>query len=227
MTVQHREKYAAWSILQPSRLCAERQMLDSTLRPLIDPPLGYVARGMRRLGVSANVLSVLGAFAGAGAGAAIAAQRFGLAVALFVVSRLLDGLDGAVARIHGPTAFGGYLDSVCDYVCYAAIPLGFALALADWALPAAVLLASFILSGASFLAFAAVAAPRGLKTERQGRKSFYYLAGLAEGTETIVVFILMMLQPKWFTALAYGFAAICTLTVFARLASARRLLPDS
>lgn len=199
-------------------------MLDATLRPLIDPPLAAIARVLARAGVSPNALSLCGAAAGVAAGCAIAFERYSLAVGLVVLSRLLDGLDGPLARLRGSTAFGGYLDSVCDYVFYAAVPLGFAFARPEFTLPAAVLLASFLLSGASFLAFGAVAATRGLSTDQQGPKSFYYLSGLAEGTETILVFALAMLRPQWFPTLAFGFAALCVLTAAFRLARARALL---
>jgi phosphatidylglycerophosphate synthase len=201
-------------------------MLDRAIRPLIDRPLNALARSLARLGIGANALSIAGAVFGAAAGLAIAQGNYLAALLSIIASRLLDGLDGPVARINGYTAFGGYLDSVCDYVFYAAIPLGFAVAAPANSLPAAVLLASFLLSGASFLAFAAVATQKGLTTNDQGAKSFYYLAGLAEGTETIACFIVMVLWPAGFVPLAYAFAALCALTALARLIVARRLLGD-
>lgn len=199
-------------------------MLDRVVRPLIDPPLNAAARLFARTGLTANAASVLGAAAGVGAGVAIAYQRFGPALGLIALSRLLDGIDGALARLNGKTPFGAYLDSVCDYVFYAAVPLGFAVANAAWTLPAAVLLASFLLSGASFLAFAAVAAERRLATNAQGDKGLYYLAGLAEGTETIAMFVTACLIPSSFPLLALGFAALCALTALVRLLAAHKLL---
>jgi phosphatidylglycerophosphate synthase len=199
-------------------------MLDRAIRPLIDRPLNALARSLARLGVSANMLSIAGAICGAAAGVAIAQGEYLAALLCIIASRLLDGIDGHVARINGHTAFGGYLDSVCDYVFYAAIPLGFAVAEPTYSLAAAVLLASFLLSGASFLGFAAVAAQKGLTTNDQGLKSFYYLAGLAEGTETIAFFIVMVLWPAGFVPLAYAFAALCVLTALGRLIVARRIL---
>lgn len=199
-------------------------MFDAWLRPLIDPPLRATARLLAGGSLTANAVTTLGAAIGAAAGVAIAMQRFGLALLLIVINRILDGLDGALARWRGPTDFGGYLDSIADYVFYAAVPLGFAVAQPGWTLPAAVLLASFLLSGSSFLAFAALAAKRSLATDAQGPKSFFYLRGLAEGTETIAVFILAVLRPDWFAWLAYGFAALCVLTAIQRLLAARRLL---
>ncbi len=197
-------------------------MLDSTLRPLIEPPLNAAARMLGAWGVSANAVSLAGMVVGLAAGGAIAVGAHGAGLALIVTNRLLDGLDGAVARLRGKTDFGGYLDLFADFVFYAAVPVGFALASPANALPAALLLASFLLSGVSFLAYAVVAEKRGLATIAQGEKSFYYAAGLAEGTETIAVFVLATLRPDWFPALALVYAALCVVTGFARLAMAWR-----
>ncbi len=199
-------------------------MFDVWMRPLINPPLDAAARLLARSPLSANAVTIVGAAVGVAAGVAIAGQRFGAALLLIALNRILDGLDGALARRRGPTDFGGYLDSVSDYLFYAAVPLGFAVANPVNALPAAALLASFLLSGSSFLAFAALAAKRGLTSAAHGPKSFFYLRGLAEGTETIAVFVLAVLRPDWFAALAYGFAVLCVLTAVQRLIVARRLL---
>ena len=99
---------------------------------------------------------------------------------------------------------------------------GFALARPENAVPAAFLILSFVGTGTSFLAFAIVAAKRGLASEDRGRKSLYYLGGLTEGTETIVVFVIFCLFPSVFPALAYVFAALCWLTTAARVVTARR-----
>jgi hypothetical protein len=83
-----------------------------------------------------------------------------------------------------------------------------------------VLVASFVLTGVSFLAFAVIAAKRGAETQAHGRKSFFYSTGLAEGAETIAVFIAMCLLPAWFPAIAYAYAGLCVLTVVQRSAMA-------
>ena len=48
-------------------------------------------------------------------------------------------------------------------------------------------------------------------------KSFYFVGGLTEATETIGCFALMCLWPAAFAHLAYGFAALCALTALARV----------
>jgi phosphatidylglycerophosphate synthase len=198
-------------------------MLDSVMRPLIDPPLNAAARLVARTGIAPNVLTLAGVPVAIGAAAAVAAQRYGLALALIAANRLLDGLDGPLARLRGRTSdLGGYLDIVCDFVFYAAIPVGFGLAAQRNLLPAMLLLASFIAAGTSFLAFAVIAAKRGLTTAAQGTKSFYFSAGLAEGTETIAVFALACLWPAAFPQIAYVYAAACVVTLAGRIILAWR-----
>ncbi len=195
-------------------------MLDAKLRPLIDPPLNRVGRMLARAGISANMLTFAGLALGLGAAAAIALGEIGWGLALILGNRLLDGLDGAVARATTPTDLGGYFDIVADFAFYVSVPVGFGLWLEANTLPALVLVASFVLTGISFLAFAVIAANRGEETTAHGAKSFFYSTGLAEGSETIAVFVAMCLFPAWFAWLAYGYAALCVLTVIQRSAFA-------
>ena len=195
-------------------------MLDAKLRPLIDPPLNAAGRVLAGLGVTANALTFTGLAFGLGGAAAIAFGEIGWGLALIIANRLLDGLDGAVARVRGPSDLGGYFDIVADFAFYVSVPLAFGILSPANTQPALVLVASFVLTGVSFLAFAVVAGKRGATTEAHGQKSFFYSTGLAEGTETIALFIAMCLVPAWFAPLAYGFAALCVLTVFQRSALA-------
>ena len=195
-------------------------MLDAKLRPLLDPPLNRAGAVLARLGVTANGLTCTGLALGLGGAAAIALGHIDWGLALILANRLCDGLDGAVARVRGPSDLGGYFDIVADFAFYVAIPLGFGVMAAANTLPALVLVASFVLTGVSFLAFAVIAAKRGAETHAHGRKSFFYSTGLAEGAETIAVFIAMCLFPAWFGALAYAYAGLCALTVVQRSALA-------
>ncbi|WP_341904594.1 CDP-alcohol phosphatidyltransferase family protein [Sandarakinorhabdus limnophila] len=195
-------------------------MLDARLRPLIDPPLNALGRVLADLGVTANAITSIGILLGIGAGALLAQGQFTLALVVIIVNRLLDGLDGPVARITGPTDFGGYLDIVADFVFYLAVPLGFGLAAPANLIPALVLACCFGLTGISFLAFAAIAGKRGMETSAHGKKSFFYNTGLAEGTETIVVFILFCLWPAHFPTIALTYASLCIVTVIQRTAAA-------
>lgn len=195
-------------------------MLDARLRPLIDPPLNRFGRALARAGVTANALTFTGLALGLAGAAAIALGAVGWGLALIIANRVMDGLDGAVARARRPSDLGGYFDIVADFAFYVSVPVGFGILVPANTLPALVLVASFVLTGVSFLAFAVIAAKRGETTEAHGRKSFFYSTGLAEGAETIAVFIAMCLWPAGFPLIAYGYAALCVLTVFQRSALA-------
>jgi phosphatidylglycerophosphate synthase len=193
-------------------------MLDKAVQHAMRPLMTQAARGLVRLGVGADAISVAGFAIGMAAAGAIAFQHYVPGLALLLVSRLMDGLDGAVARATRPTDRGGFLDITLDFLFYAAIPLAFALANPSAnALPAAVLLAAFIGTGSSFLAFAAIAEKRGLTDTALPGKSFYFLGGLTEATETITAFAAMCLWPALFPPIAYGFAALCGITIVLRI----------
>ena len=193
-------------------------MLDRPAQALIAPALQAVGRWLVRQGVTADAITWAGFGLGLCAAACIALQQPLVGLALLLASRLMDGLDGTVARLTAPTDRGAFLDITLDFLFYASIPLAFALAdPAANALAAAVLLAAFIGTGSSFLAFAVLAERRGLKSLAYPTKGLFYLGGLTEATETLVCFVAMCLWPAAFAPLALGFAALCALTVLARL----------
>ena len=193
-------------------------MLDRLVQNMLAPVLQTVGRALLRAGWGADALTGLGFGVGMAAAVAIANQAFGLGLFLLLASRLLDGLDGAVARLTRPTDAGGFLDIALDFLFYAAVPLAFALAdPAANALPAAVLLASFLGTGSSFLAFAVLAEKRQLGDTALPGKSFYFLGGLTEATETIAVFAAMCWWPQHFAILAYGFSVLCAITTAMRV----------
>ena len=144
----------------------------------------------------------------------VAQFLFGIEDGLFQFLQFLNTLFFAFENA------GMHLDIVADFAFYVSIPLGFGVLASHNTLPALVLVASFVLTGVSFLAFATIAATRGESTQAHGQKSFFYSTGLAEGTETIAVFIAMCLFPAYFGLIAYTYAGLCVLTVFQRSALA-------
>ena len=168
--------------------------------------------------IGANHVTVAGFFVGMLALPSLILDLPLLALFFILLNRLLDGLDGTLARMTTPTDKGGFLDIVLDFLFYSSIPLGFALADPEQnALAAAVLIYAFIGTGCSFLAFAVIAAKKQMSSTDYPNKSFYYLGGLTEATETILVFALMCLWPEWFAVFAYIFAALCAITTSLRI----------
>lgn len=201
-------------------------MLDSHIRPFVDPTLDAVGRRLAAQGVPADRLTLAGLASGLGCAVLVAVGEPHWALVPLAASRILDGLDGAVARASRPSAFGGYLDFCCDVAFYGAVPVGFAVADAANALPAAFLVATFYINAASLLGFAILAEKRGIPPVRRERKAFHFAAGLLEGTETIAFFVLICMIPSWFAPLAWGFGTLCLLTAVVRIADAHAFAKD-
>lgn len=193
-------------------------MFDRRATQWIRPAVDCLARRLHAIGVGADALSFTGFAVGVLAALLIAGGFFTWALAAILLSRLIDGLDGAVARLTTPTDRGGFLDITLDFLFYASIPLAFAVAdPARNALAAAALLAAFMGTGSSFLAFATIAAKRGMASTAYPDKSFFFLGGLTEAGETLAFFIAMCLWPQQFAGLAWSFCALCVLTIAMRI----------
>ncbi len=194
-------------------------MLDTRLRPVLEPYLRAIATKCVQQRITADHMTLTGlGFGLAAAGMIAAGASFWLALLLFGLNRLADGLDGAIARLSTGSDRGGLLDIVCDFAVYGAVPLAFALRDPSAHAPAAcVLLFTFYVNGASFLAYAAMAARRNLPAPEGAPKALYFTTGLAEGTETILFFVAMMLWPAAFPVLAMVFALVCLVTCLARI----------
>jgi phosphatidylglycerophosphate synthase len=192
-------------------------MFDATLLPFVKRAIDRPARMLAARGIRADQITLFGFGIGLVGVLALWAGLFWTALFCLALNRLADGLDGALARLTTPTDRGAFLDIALDFMFYGLFPLGFALHEPDTnALPAAVLIASFIGTGSSFLAFSIIAEKRGLSSEDYPTKGIYYLGGLTEGTETIALFVAMCLFPAAFPWLAYGFAALCAITTLTR-----------
>ena len=202
-------------------------MIDAKLLPLQRRLLRPIALGLVTFGVRADQVTITGFLLGIVALPLLASQQYTWALVFILLNRVLDGIDGEVARLTIATDRGAFLDIALDFVFYATIPLGFALAnVTENALAAAVLLAAFVGTGSSFLAFSLMAQKRKLHAQKFPSKGLYYLGGLTEGAETIAVFVAFCLWPDLFTPLAYGFAFVCGLTTLSRWLQGWHLLTD-
>ena len=202
-------------------------MLDRMLRPVkesvVSPLAGVLARR-----VHPNTITI-GAFAfGVVAFVCLLHHEMLLCATFWLLGRLLDGLDGAVARRSGKQSdFGGYLDMLLDVIAYALLPLGMALAFPSPAvfIAVAVLLAVFYVNIASWLYLSALMEKQKRVDEYVATTSVFMPSGLIEGTETIVFYTLFIAFPGMFVVLAYTMAAMTAITVAQRLVWALRTLP--
>ena len=197
-------------------------MFDAALRarggPLLDSAVGPLARA----GLTPEALTALGLAAGVGACVAVGVRAWGLALGLWLLNRLLDGLDGPLARRRGATELGGLLDFSADFVVYAGFIVGVALAHPGARLACVVLLATYLVNNVVLLGFSSMVERLGL--ELGDERSLRFTTGLAEGAETIVVYVLFCVLPGASTTIAWSFAALVALTALQRVLAAVRVL---
>ena len=193
-------------------------MIDSRVLPIVEFCLSPVAGYLTHLKVTANSVTVIGFIIGISSLPLIIFGFFKLALLLIIFNRLLDGLDGIIARRNGISDMGAFLDITLDFIFYASIPLAFALHNPlENSLFACILLFTFFGTGSTFLAFSIFAERRKISSSLFSSKGFYYLSGLIEGTETIIFITLMCIFPSSFPILALIFSFLCFISTGIRL----------
>jgi phosphatidylglycerophosphate synthase len=187
-------------------------VFDHFLRAQKDRLLAPIARRVGRR-LSPAAITVLAFAAGIGAAYAVARRAYGLALGLWWANRFLDGFDGTLARVSGTASeFGAYLDIVLDFVVYAAIPIGLAIASPDprASLATILLVASFYVNAASWMALSA--------TPDQSPP------GLIAGAETVVFYSLFLVLPGQLVLLIRVMTVLVALTAVQRIVWAVRHL---
>lgn len=153
---------------------------------------------------------------------------YAAALALWLVNRIFDGLDGMLARVtQQQTDFGGYLDIVADFAVYAAVPIGLFLgrATADLGISLALLLGSFYVNAASWMYLSAILEKRCAGAGVRGELTTVTMpAGLVGGTETILFYSAFLIWPGALRWLFPVMAGLVVLGVFQRLWWAQRHL---
>jgi phosphatidylglycerophosphate synthase len=200
-------------------------VIDAQLRVQKEAVLGPVA-GRLPSRISPISITLLAVVPGIGAALAAADGRNILAVGLWLLNRLLDGLDGTLARQRDRQSdLGAYLDILMDFLVYAAVPIGLA-AHADsqttW-IAAAALLAAFYVNTISWAYLSA------LLERRERNKSREYTSvtmpgGLIEGAETVVLYAIMLAVPAGAPMVFWVMAAAVAITVGQRVVWAVRNL---
>jgi len=205
-------------------------MFDEWFRRHKERLLAPLARWLGRF-ISPIALTLVGLAVGLGAALAASRASWRFALALWLLNRLIDGVDGVLARQSDrQSELGGYLDIVCDFAVYAALPLGVALALdtrAAW-LASTVLLASWFVNAASWMYLAALLEKRGAGAAARGEYTSVTMPrGLVAGTETVVFLALFVMLPSQYVPLAWVMTAGVGVGIGQRIVWAVRELPSS
>lgn len=200
-------------------------MLDRYARAALEPATSRAATALAGVGVSAGALTATGLVLGLAAAGAAADARWGVALTLWLVSRLADGLDGPVARHRGADSDrGGFFDIVADFTVYGGFVVGCAIGQPGARLALLVLLLTYYVNGTAFLAFSAIVARRAQTTGLEDERSLVFSRGLTEGTETIVAHALLVVFPAAMATIAWAFAGMVLVTVGQRVLLATRVL---
>jgi phosphatidylglycerophosphate synthase len=198
-------------------------MLDARMRAMLGPALDAAGRRIAAVGVPPAALTGAGWVAGAGACAATALRAWPVALGLWLANRLADGLDGPTARAAGRvTEAGGFADIVADFSVYAGVILGLAIAVPGARLACVALLTAYYISGTAFLALSSLAERR--RARLGDERSLRFVGGLAEGTETIAVYVLLFLLPGRAVVIVWAFTAVVAVTAAQRVVMGVRFL---
>ncbi len=209
-------------------------MFDAVLRRRLDGPLAVVAERIDRSSVTPDRLTLLGLALGLASAGLAAGQLWGWALAAWLLSRAMDGLDGPLARRRSTGAgspAGGFLDITADFVVYGVTVVGVAVGavgavapLVDW-LPFLAVLLAYYVNGTAFLAFSSIAERTHHRID-DGR-SLSFLGGIAEGAETIFVHSLWLLLPAYAPLIATVWAGVVGVSAAHRIVTGYRTLHRS
>jgi len=191
-------------------------VLDAPVRARLATPLSSIARRVAAAGVGPGAVTAAGLVVGVAACVAAAVAIWPLALALWLGNRVLDGLDGAVARVRGGESdLGGFLDFLADFVVYGGFVVGVAVGVADARVACAVLLAAYLLNNVALLSFASLVEKRALAFGDE--RSLRFTPGLTEGTETVIAYVAFCVVPVHAPLVAWVFAGMVLVTVAQRV----------
>ncbi len=198
-------------------------MLDEELRKGAKPLYKMLARALAERGVTGDALTGASLSIGALCLAAIAFGLNTVALILWLLNRLLDGLDGEVARLRGESSeLGAFIDIVADFFVYGGFLVALAIQHSDSRLALVMLFFAYYLNGTVFLALSSTL--ERLKRERLTERGLHFRRSLAEGFETIVAGTLFLLLPGHVSIIAWVFAAMVFVSAAQRLWDGRRML---
>lgn len=173
------------------------------------------------IGISANAVSIFGFVIGLFAINFLSLEKYGYALICIIINRVFDALDGAIARNSKVTDFGVFLDASLDYMFYAGVIFGFALANPEQnAIAASFLLFAFAAAACSLLAYAVISYKNNFHQDLKIGQSPFYLGGLAQGFETLVALLVLCVVPSLFMQIAIVLGVLSLVKAFSVIVTA-------
>ena len=202
-------------------------MIDVNLNNYLKPYLSYLAQKTIRLRITANMITMVGFIFGLCCFYSLINLYFFSAFFFLFLNRFCDGLDGAIARLVGPSDIGAFYDITLDFIFYSLFPIAFIFIDIKNSYSICFLLLSFVSTQTTFLASAWIIEKNKIFISTKQKKSFFYVGGITEGFETIICFILMIIFYKSVELIAYIFGSLCWITSMMRLIYIRKILTNS
>ena len=190
-------------------------MIDQYFVKIIKPFLEMVASPFYKFGVNANYISLFGLSMSFLSFYLILKDLNITALFVFLLGRILDGVDGIIANKTRITEFGGFIDIVFDLISYSLVPLAFILKDNSNAIFGSILLATFFGTSSAFFGIAIFENNKFIK--RNPEKSFYHVGGFMGGAITIFFLSLMFIFPEKFNLIALIFSVLCILGTIERI----------
>jgi phosphatidylglycerophosphate synthase len=199
-------------------------MFDEPFRRRFQPAVRPLVTWLAQAGVTPNSVTVLTFVVGLAG--ALSVVLFGptTGVVVWLLSRVGDGLDGALARVSGQSsAFGGFLDITLDMIAYSAMVLAFSLVHPEQALGWCAVLAGYVIVITTTLALSDAARGRGTTVSTTDR-TFQFTRGLTEAGETNAVYVVWALFPEQLYWTVWVWVALLIATGGQRMWTASRAL---
>lgn len=190
-------------------------MIDQYFIKIFKPFLKLVASPFYKFGVNANYISLFGLSLSFLSFYLILKDLNNIALFVFLLGRILDGVDGIIANKTRITEFGGFIDIVFDLISYSLVPLAFILKDNSNAIFGSILLATFFGTSSAFFGIAIFENNKFIK--RNPKKSFFHVGGFMGGAITIFFLSLMFLFPEKFNLIALIFSVLCILGTIERI----------
>ena len=154
-------------------------MLDQKFNLLFRPVLTKFATIFLKYQISPNQITLFSFTLGIFCFIFLSLGFIYTAFLFFLLNRIFDGVDGALARLKEPTDLGGFYDIISDFLIYALLPL---------ALFYSIIIISFYVIITNifyrnmfyFFNYSLDFWEKKIKIEQLSKKSFFYSEGLIE-----------------------------------------------
>lgn len=146
-----------------------------------------------------------------------------VALVLWWIGRLFDGLDGLYARMTGAvSSFGAYCDIVSDMAAYSLFVMAMSVVHPEFTAYWLVILCGYILCSVSAITLGSLELAHGVPA--RDNRSLRLAAGVAEGGETGIMYSLFLIFPDYLYLLLPLWICILLGTVALRTVLAHRIL---